>query len=74
MNNVNKIQVMKSSIYRLAIVLILALAITLLVNSCKKVEAVIEAQQQTICRLHFHTIQINLLQRAPNSHKEFHYL
>lgn len=43
-----KIQMMKNSIYRLTIVLITVLAITLLINSsCKKVEAVIEAKQQT---------------------------
>lgn len=53
MDNANKIQVMKSSIYRLAIVLILALAITLLLNNCKKVEAVIEAQQQTALEKQF---------------------
>ena len=48
-----KIQVMKISVYKLAIVLISALAVALVLNSCSKVQAVIEAKQQTALEKQF---------------------
>ena len=48
-----KIQVMKNSIYKLVIVLITALAVALVLNSCSKVQAVIKAKQQTALEKQF---------------------
>ena len=44
---------MKNSIYKLVIVLITALAVALVLNSCSKVQAVIEAKQQTALEKQF---------------------